>query len=353
MIENILKEASSWEKLSQTKLPIILYGTGNGADSVLENFKNKGVSISDIMASDGFVRERFFQGFKVKSLSEIENTYAEFVIALSFASSLPDVLEIIKKLSKKHPLVVPVVPVFGDTVMDREYLTSNKEALENSYNLLADKESKRVFENMIRFQFTGELPYLFDIESTREDALKNILKLTEQEDMLDLGAYRGDTVEEIIRLFGGVSSATCFEPDPKTFQKLLEYSKKKENVTPLPFAAWCEEREFNFSGGGGRQSAIYENGKQLVKAVAVDRILKETQRVTYVKMDVEGAEKEALMGMKRLLKSQKPKLSIAAYHRTEDLCTLIPLIKSLNPEYKIHLRHHPYIPCWDTNLYCI
>ena len=56
--------------------------------------------------------------------------------------------------------------------------------------------------------------------------------------------------------------------------------------------------------------------------------------------------------MKNTLKA-KPKLNFAAYHRTEDIFRLPLLIHALNPTYRIFLRHHPYIPAWDTNLYCI
>ena len=57
--------------------------------------------------------------------------------------------------------------------------------------------------------------------------------------------------------------------------------------------------------------------------------------------------------MKNTLKSFKPKLNFSAYHRFEDIFKLPLLINELNPEYKIYLRHHPYIPAWDTNIYCI
>ena len=75
-------------------------------------------------------------------------------------------------------------------------------------------------------------------------------------------------------------------------------------------------------------------------------------RAGYVKADVEGADYETLLGMKNTLKA-KPKLNFAAYHRTEDIFRLPLLIHALNPTYRIFLRHHPYIPAWDTNLYCI
>lgn len=352
MIAELLKEQSSWEKLQATTKPIILYGTGNGADMVIDELNRLRVTISAVTASEGFVRKRAFRGFTVKSLNDIEKEYKDFIIILGFATSVHDVMNSIKELSKKHQIIMPVVPVFGDAIFNRAYIENNADTLEHCRSLLFDEESKQVFDSMVRFQFTGELTCLLGAESSRTDALKNVLRLTDTEDMLDLGAYRGDTIKELIDLTGGYSSIVALEPDRKSFEKLSEFTKDMKNVTLYPYAVWSEQKKLIFSGGGGRQSTISDSGKYSVTATDIDSLTGD-KTITYVKADVEGVEAEMLMGMKNLLQTQKPKLSIACYHRTEDLCTLIPLINSINPEYKIHLRHHPYIPFWDTNLYCI
>ena len=74
---------------------------------------------------------------------------------------------------------------------------------------------------------------------------------------------------------------------------------------------------------------------------------------TVIKFDVEGAEKEALLGCEKTIKAYKPRLMVSAYHKSEDLFVLPLLIKELCPEYKIYLRHHPYVPCWETNCYAL
>lgn len=353
-LNDLLLDSSSWELLRNSNEPIVLYGTGNGADRVLDEFLRLGITIEAVTASDGFVRDRHFRGYKVESLTAVSERLLNFTVALGFATSIPGVIDNIKSIAEKHRLIVPVVPVFGDEIFDRKYIENNIDALTMSRELLCDDESKRVFDGMVRFQFTGKLRYLFEIESSRKDALKDILALGKNEDMLDLGAYRGDTIRELLDISGGFGSVIALEPDSRSFEKLTDYSKQFKNIKALPFAAWDRDESLTFSGGGGRQSSINSMGKTEVSAVSIDSLLKSSdRRISYVKMDVEGAEEKALCGMKILLKNQKPKLSIAAYHRTSDLLRLIPLINKLNPDYRIYLRHHPYIPCWDTNLYCI
>ncbi len=345
--DKILKHTSVWEKLKNDPRPIVLYGTGNGADTVLDIFENLGIKASAVCASDGFVRNRTFRGFQVMSISDAKEKFKKPLFCLSFASSIPDVMENIKALD---PLV-PVVPVFGSDFIDKDFIIKNQDKINSACDLLADDKSKKIFENVLTFEFTGELHYLLKTESTRKEALCDLLNLTDKEHYADLGAYRGDTIEELIDLCGGFERAYAFEPDKKTFLKLKENTKDTENLTLFQSALWNKNTTLNFSGGGGRQSALSNEG-YTVEAVALDSILGD-KKLTYIKADVEGAEKEALEGMSRILKEQKPKLCISAYHRSGDIFELILQIHSINSAYKIHLRHHPYIPAWDTNLYAI
>ena len=103
-IENL---TSVWEVFKTTNKPIILYGMGDGADKVLREFDRMNIKVSGVMASDDFVRYQQFHGFTVEKLSDIEARYDDFVIALCFASQLPDVMEHIKSVAEKHTLLVP------------------------------------------------------------------------------------------------------------------------------------------------------------------------------------------------------------------------------------------------------
>lgn len=114
------------------------------------------------------------------------------------------------------------------------------------------------------------------------------------------------------------------------------------------------ERRFDYGFfGKRRQKFISLNAAQTkTDTVTVDEISK-SKNITYIKADIEGAESEMLDGAEITLKRLKPKLNIAAYHRIEDIFILPEKILEVNPEYKIYFRHHPYIPGWDTNFYCV
>ena len=124
-----------------------------------------------------------------------------------------------------------------------------------------------------------------------------------------------------------------------------------KNVNIHMLGAYSKNTELDFNNKAGRNSAIADSGVK-TRVMATDSLLC-GKSVSYIKADVEGADVEVILGMKNTLKNFKPKLNFSAYHRFEDIFRLPQLIHGINPDYKIYLRHHPYIPAWDTNLYCV
>lgn len=349
MTKNILNNKSSWEKIKESGLPVVIYGMGNGADKVLDEFIRLGIPVAGVTASDDFVRGQSFRGFTVKKLSGFSG---EFVIAVAFATCIPQVMEHIFSLSRKYRVIVPCVPVFGDEIFNREFIEKNSDSINAAYSLFEDGESKRIFRGCVEFMFTGELDVLQSITSGKDEAFNNILKFSENEAFLDLGAYRGDTVEEFLHYTNGkYENIIALEPDRRSFKKLLAYAEDKERMITVQKAISDKETVARFNSAAGRQSSFSDKGEE-IETVTVDTLCG-GNRITYIKMDVEGAECEALCGGEKTLKSQKPKLNIALYHRSCDIFSLPLKIASINPDYKFFIRRHPYIPCWDMNLYCV
>lgn len=339
---------SSWDKIKDSGKPVLVYGMGNGADKVIDELNRLEIPILGVTASDAFVRGQSFRGFTVKKLSEFEG---DFIVAVAFASCIPDVMEHIYSLTEKYRVLVPCVPVFGTEIFNTAFALKNKEKLEAAYSLF-DDESKRIFEGCVEFMLGGELDALKKITSPKDEVFANVLKLTPDEHYLDLGAYRGDTVDELLHYSGGTyGSIIALEPDRRTFRKLCEHIDGMANVTAVQKAVYSSGGVAKFNSAAGRQSSIGQ-GKEEIETVTVDELCC-GREITYIKMDVEGAEIDAINGARVTLAEKKPKLNIALYHRFSDVFEIPLLINSINPNYKFHLRRHPYIPCWDLNLYCV
>lgn len=350
MLNFKIDNLSVWEKLAETQEPIIMYGTGNGADKVVDVLESLDIKLSGVTASSGFVRERFFRGLPVKSLEYFEEKYSDFTIIITFGTSISDVMENIFSISKKHRVLVPCVPVIGKKIFDRRFLENYEEEINYAYSLLADDFSRKIYKGYVNFQFGGDISLLKEIETDESEAYTQILKLSDKETFVDIGAYRGDTVEKFLnytdRKYKNIVAA---EPDKKTFLKLLKNCESLKNFNGLNVAVTDFDGEIGFSSLGGRQSAV--GGENMIKSLSLPTLCKGIEP-SFIKIDSEGCEIEILKGGENILKEYKPKMNIAAYHKSEDIFKLPILLKNINPDYKIYLRHHPYIPAWDTLFYC-
>lgn len=348
MLEFMSENKSSWEKIKESGLPVVVYGMGNGADKVLDEFIRLDIPVKGVTASDDFVRGQIFRGYKVTKLSEFDG---EFIIAVAFASCIPEVMNHIYSVCEKYRVLVPCVPVFGDEIFNRDFVERNADKLTAAYNLFEDG-SKPIYAGCVDFIFGGELDKLKEITTCKEEVFENILRFGENESYLDLGAYKGDTVEEFLTYCGGkYESIIAIEPDRRTFKKLCVYLENVPKSVAYQKAVYSENKTLNFSSAAGRQSTISSKGEE-VEAISIDELCRD-KAITYIKMDVEGAEYEAIEGARETLKDKKPMLNIALYHKSKDIFELPLKIAQINSDYKFYLRRHPYIPCWDMNLYCI
>lgn len=351
-----------WDHLKSTDKKIVLYGMGDGAEKIKSVLDGIGVNVDAIMASDEFVRGHSFLGYKVKKLSEIEEEFGEVIILVCFGSSIPEVMEHIIGISKKHELYAPNVPVAGEGVFDLEFAKEHRDELKKVYDLLADAQSKKVFEDIIRYKLSGKLDYLIDAESDPSEKF-DILNIGVEETYVDLGAYDGDTVIEFLNETSlQFKKIYAVEPDSKSFRKMKRrlYMLGSSLIEAYNCGAWNEDTTVIFSMRKGRGStAEPKKGEPLnparfreVKMIKVDSMLR-GESASYIKIDAEGAEENAIMGAKETIVNFSPKLNIALYHRNEDMYKLPLLINSINKKYKLYMRHNPYIPDWDTNLFAV
>lgn len=350
MLEFITEKNDVWENMRSCGKPLVLYGMGNGADAILDRMAAENLQAAAVFASDEFVRGQNFRGFTVEHYASIKERLGDFAVVIAFASELPEVLARFKALAYKHIVFAPHLPLYtGSEAVDKAWLSKYAERLQAVYERLADEQSRRVFANVLNYKLSGKPQYLWECETERFDDLKQLFAFTEAESYLDLGAYDGDTVREFLSLTDGCyTKITAVEADRRNYRKLCAKTEGLAALRTVEAAVWDEDTELEFSDSGGRQSTLIGAHKRMVKAVKMDNLLGE-EPVTYIKMDVEGAEKQALFGLKEHILRDKPKMFIAAYHYDNDFFALPELIWHLRPDYKIYLRKHPYVPAWEMN----
>ena len=348
-----------WNYLANTDKSIVMYGMGNGADKTLAVCDRFNVEIKDFFASDGFVRGHFFHGKKVLSYSEVKEKYGKenIIILISFGSSLPDVLTLFKKVNEECETYAPDVPVCGENIFTLDFLNENKEKINSARNLFADELSLKIFDNVLLYKLTGKIDYLFDAECERKDTFE-LLCAKDFLSFADLGAYRGDTLDEMLSLAPKLEYAYALEPDARTFKKLSAFCENHQGNTklyPLNIAAWDKEETLIFNSSSNRNSGAFApttNAKTVeIQANSLDNILGGAP-IDYIKYDVEGAEKQAIEGSVNTIQKYSPALDISVYHRSEDIFELPLQINKINSNYKLYLRRYPYVPAWDLELIC-
>jgi FkbM family methyltransferase len=192
---------------------------------------------------------------------------------------------------------------------------------------------------------------LKEIYTPNQYFIDNIIKFSNNEVFIDAGAYNGNNSLEFSNLTKETyNSIYCFEPDKNNIKNLKEKTKKLNNLKIYNYGLSDKKEQLFFSSKEG-SSKIEENGGDKIECEALDNIIK-NEKISFIKMDIEGYELKALKGSQNLIQKYKPKLAICIYHKTEDFWEIINYIKFLSNDYKIYIRHHHFY-WWETVLYAI
>ncbi len=356
-ITSVFPQEDLWQRLQRTDKCIYLYGTGDGADKICAVCEHYGISVEGFFASDDFVRGQSFHGKQVLRFDQVCHLHGSdrVLVLIAFASSLPDVMDNVKKVAAVCETYVPEVPVRGQTLFTLEYAKAHTDELQAVYDLLADERSKQVYADVIRFRLTGELALLLATEDDRESVMRTLLHPDTYRSYCDVGAYDGDTIKELLPLAPDLTRIHAVEPDRRSFRKLsaaVRALPKELSITLHHCAAWDKVETLLFEDSGNRNAGYNPSAKKTiaVPAYPIDTLL-DGEGTDYIKYDVEGSDAQALDGSAATIRTHKPDLLLSLYHRTEDIFALPLQLHALCPAYRLYIRRYPYIPAWDLNLY--
>lgn len=212
------------------------------------------------------------------------------------------------------------------------------------YNNLKDYRSKKllfaIMNNWYKYDFTTlssshetNYSHYFDLD---------LMSFGQDEVLVDLGAYVGDTIIDYLRIYGKDSYKKIYgyEITEKTFKKLTDNLSSYENIVLKNTAVldkegivYIKENESDFSA-----NTTSTEGEVSVVSTTIDNDIKE--KVTIIKMDIEGAEQKALIGCKNHIINDHPKLLLSVYHNNEDIWKIPRMIEEICPGYDFYLRSH-------------
>jgi len=175
-------------------------------------------------------------------------------------------------------------------------------------------------------------------------------RLGKREHYVDCGAYQGPVINKFLEATGGqYASITAFEPDKFNFSVLSNLSARPlHNLRLFNKAVSSQSERLRFNQTGTMSSAISAEGNVWVETASLDD---ELEHMSFLKMDIEGYEPKTLLGAKRLLVNDRPRIAACVYHYALDLLDVIDKIDTLAGDYHYRLRQHESGYYYDLILY--
>lgn len=222
-------------------------------------------------------------------------------------------------------------------------MDGERPAIESALSLFGDDSSRAEFLAQVEFRRTGDFRVLPPIEK-HPQYFPDFIKPHSDECFVDCGAYDGDSIASFLKWNSGqFRKVIAFEADPVCFEKLREFASGLKRIAgqiECHAAAVASRRgtvRFNATGQAG--ASISDEGRIEVKSVALDEVL-QAEQPTFIKMDIEGAEAEALRGAQSTIRRCQPILAVCVYHNQGDLWRLPLLMRELLPEARFVLRSY-------------
>jgi FkbM family methyltransferase len=227
-----------------------------------------------------------------------------------------------------------------------------------AFDLLKDRRSREIFLAHVHWRLHLDydgLPVPVD------DTIyfnKRLIRPLENEFLIDGGAFTGDTIESFLNTFGsnGFRRILSFEPDPNNFAKLEQFVKAlpeefRAKTTAMASALGDQRCFINVETSGGPSSRV-GHGSHQISCDTIDEVADREGLPTFIKLDIEGYEPQALRGAARSLKTSQPVVTACVYHVQDHLWEIPLAIHEVVPDY-----HYYFVPHlsdgWDLVLYSI
>jgi len=240
----------------------------------------------------------------------------------------------------------------------RAFYEANAARVEHAASLMADEKSRAAYLDLIRYRCTRERRYINPhMEKKRTAYLDKALVIPGPDEVFaDVGGLQGlsSLRFQALCLAAGQPAPQCliFEPDPFNFTR-LEKSIPKFIKKPVCFQMGLgrQRAQLSFRGGVFSFSGINPAGKIQIEVDALDSVL-DGRPVSYIKIDVEGADLDVLIGARKTIQKHRPRIAVSLYHSDEHMLAIPAYLHEICPEYRFHVRHY----CCnegETILYCL
>jgi FkbM family methyltransferase len=362
------REKSAFDKLlAGCNNRLVLFGAGNLGRKVLQCVRSVGVQPLAFADNSESKWGSHVEGVPVLSPKDAAAQYGAsslFLVTIwSLGHSYPDSRAQLERMGCIHvestaslrwKFADRLLPDFCQDLPHKLYEQAAE--VRKAASLWADDSSRREYLNHVRWRALGDQDAMGP--PVKEDSyfLDKLYRIEDHEVFVDCGAYTGDTAEQVIRRNPAFSRIVAIEADPQNFDRLTKWIDTLEasvalRIRALNVAVGAKRGKLRFQGGGGEGAKLAADGNVVVECIPIDDLAAEAAP-SFIKMDIEGAELEALEGARRSIQTHRPILSICVYHKQNDLWRIPLFIHTLAEDYRLFLRPHD-VDGWQLVCYAV
>ena len=360
------RERAMFPSLARGATRAVVFGCGALGRIVLTAAREAGVDVAACADNNGALWGQQLEGVPILSVPDAVSRHGDdafFVVAV-FNGAAPR--QQLRDLGCER--IVPY-PAFYWEFASRftwapgielpHRIVERAEEVRAGYDCLSDGSSRKEFAAQIAWRSSLDDSVLPPPDDPAEIYFpRDLMRLSEDEVLADCGAFDGDS----LRLFRARTSGAfryiyAFEPDAANRLALDHYlsslpARERERISVMPFAVGDRDGSVLFSASGNAGSRISEGGStESIECRRLDTALHGIPP-TIIKMDIEGAEPDAIAGATATIRRGRPFLAICAYHSCEHLWTLPRLIRAALPDYRVFLRRYAE-ECWEMVYYAV
>ena len=351
------RSAELFDQLRAPGAPLVLVGAGGLGRKTLAVLARKGVQVSALADNSAQLHGTRVHDLEVLSVKEAAQRYgtsAVFIVTVFVGSE--SVRRQLRDLGCRT--VLPFYPLFwkyADDLLPHYVFDLPHKVIEaapavlQAWSLLADDASRVEYLANVRWRLDPEFKDLPPPAAHEIYFPPDVFALEQDEFFVDCGGFDGDTLSSFLkRTPAGTCDAVVFEPDPANFSKLEAFARAlppdvTSRIELRCAAIGAHPSVLRLESGNSTASSLSSSGEIEVPCLTIDEVLGD-RAATFIKMDIEGAEPEAIEGAAKQIRRNRPLLALSAYHSQDHLWRLPLLVHSLDPDYRYFLRHYAAEP---------
>ena len=347
-----VREASAFDTIAAGRRKVVILGAGRLGRKILQGLSDTDLEPVAFTDNNPRIWGKVADGLPVLSPEDAANKYAKeatFVVAIWHPSREPLMASLLRQLRRlgcttiafpvlfwRHP--EKFLPYF---FWDRpSNLLQQSPDVVSAFHLLEDDVSRETYVSQVQLRLHADFECIGS-PVAGEQYFPGLFSKLDDESFVDCGAYTGDTIQSLISESGNrFSKVVAFEADPAVLPALETLMGDIGGRAVLRKAVvGAQNGSVSFASDGAGGGCVTAGPGVAVPCVRLDDALA-SERVSFIKMDIEGAELQALEGAQSVIWRNRPVLAVCGYHTPDHLWRVLTSLKTLAPDSALFLRSH-------------